>query len=283
MLSSTLLGQSLIAGTLMGGLYALFSLGLSLSWGLLRLVNIGYFALAFLGGYITFQLGHSLGTPAWMAAIVIVPSFFLFGMTLHWLLTRFRIEGLTSLLVCFCVIVILEAIIQIIWTADFRRYESDFSTTSFRVGGLFIPLLDLLAGLTGAAFCLAAWAALRWTYLGKALRASAEDPRIAAAFGIDYKRLSYLLAGLCAAVSGIAGIYIALVSTLAPAQIWVWFGVVFAVVIIGRIGNPIGVLLAGILIGIIESLTMAVITPAWAPLVAFSVLILILVWQPKWL
>ena len=88
MLSSTLLGQSLIAGTLMGGLSALFSLGLSLSWGLLRLVNIGYFALAFLGGYVTFQLGHSFGAPAWLSGLVIVPSFFLFGMALHWLLTR---------------------------------------------------------------------------------------------------------------------------------------------------------------------------------------------------
>lgn len=282
-MSADLLGQALIYGLFMGGLYALFSLGLSLSWGLLKLVNIGYFALAFLGAYITYELGHSLGLPAWVSVLCIVPSFFVFGVALHWLMTRFRIEGLTSLLVCFCLIVILESLIQLIWTADFRRHETALATASYRIGPFFLPVLHLLAGLAGVAACLGAWIWLRWTYLGKALRASAEDAPIAAAFGINHRRLSYLLAGLCAALSGITGVFIALTSTLAPTQIWLWFGVVFAVVIIGRVGNPIGVLMAGVLIGVIESMTMAVMNPAWSPLVAFSVLILILVWQPKWL
>ena len=74
-----------------------------------------------------------------------------------------------------------------------------------------------------------------------------------------------------------------LIATLAPAQIWAWLGVVFAVVIIGRLGNPLGALLAGMLIGASESLAMAVFAPAWAPVVSFSVLIVILLWDPEWL
>ena len=127
---------------------------------------------------------------------------------------------------------------------------------------------------------LATWAWLRFTYVGKALRASAEDPAIAAAFGVNHRAQAFLLSGVSAAYAGIAGAFIALISTLAPSQIWAWVGVVFAVVIIGGLANPIGALLAGLLIGVSESVTMAVVTPAWAPLVSFSVLILILIARP---
>ena len=88
--------------------------------------------------------------------------------------------------------------------------------------------------------------------------------------------LAYLLSGICAAYAGVAGVFIALIATLAPSQIWAWIGVVFAVVIIGRLGNPLGALIAGVLIGVSEALTMAVLSPAWAPLVSFSLLIAIL-------
>ena len=92
-----------------------------------------------------------------------------------------------------------------------------------------------------------------------------------------------LALGIGAAYAGVAGTFIALIATLAPAQIWAYLGVVFAVVIIGRLGNPLGALLAGMLIGASESLAMAVLSPAWAPVVSFSVLIVILLWDPDWL
>jgi branched-chain amino acid transport system permease protein len=194
--------------------------------------------------------------------------------------TYFRVTEFTSLLVTFGLAVILESLIQWIWTADYRRYETPYATASARLGPLFVPTLELLACLTAATLALATWAWLRLTYVGKALRASAEDPAMAAAFGVNHRIQGFLLSGLSAAYAGIAGAFIALISTLAPAQIWAWVGVVFAVVIIGGLANPIGALLAGLLIGVSESLTMAVVTPAWSPLVAFSVLIVILLARP---
>ena len=278
--SLTLLGQSVVSGLLTGGLYGLLALGLSLSWGLLRLVNLGHFALAFLGAYLTYQLGTVLRFPPWLSALLIVPAFFALGVGLHVVFVRFRVTEFTSLLVTFGVTVILESVIQWFWTADFRRYETPYATASTRIGTLFVPTLDLLAWLTAAALALATWAWLRFTYVGKALRASAEDPAIAVAFGVNHRAQAFLVSGVSAAYAGVAGVYIALISTLAPSQIWAWLGVVFAVVIIGGLANPVGALLAGLLIGVSESLTMAVATPAWAPLVSFSVLILLLVSRP---
>jgi branched-chain amino acid transport system permease protein len=278
--SLTLLGQAVVSGLLAGGIYGLLALGLSLSWGLLRLVNLAHFALALLGAYLTYQLGTVYHLPPWLAAVAIVPLFFLLGLGLHAVFTYFRVTEFTSLLVTFGLTVILESLIQWFWTADYRRYETPYATASIRVGPLFVPGLELLACLTAAVLALATWAWLRFTYVGKALRASAEDPAIAAAFGVNHRLQGFLLSGVSAAYAAIAGTFIALISTLAPPQIWAWVGVVFAVVIIGGLANPVGALLAGLLIGVSESVTMAVVTPAWAPLVAFSVLILILIARP---
>jgi branched-chain amino acid transport system permease protein len=279
--SATLLGQAVISGLLAGGLYGLLALGLSLSWGLLRLVNLTHFALALLGAYLTYQLGHVLHWSPWVAAAAVVPAFFALGVALHVVFTRFRVTEFTSLLVTFGLAVILESIIQWFWTADYRRYETPYASASIRVGPMFVPVLELLACLTAAVLAFATWAWLRFTYLGKALRAAAEDAAIAGAFGVDHRRHAFVLSGVCAAYAGVAGAFIALISTLAPAQIWAWLGVVFAVVIIGGLGNPVGALLAGFLIGVSESVTMAVAAPAWAPLVSFSILIGILVLRPE--
>ena len=278
--SLTLLGQAVVSGLLAGGMYGLLALGLSLSWGLLRLVNLAHFALALLGAYLTYQLGTALAVPPWLAVVAIVPAFFGLGMALHAVFAYFRVTEFTSLLVTFGITVILESLIQWFWTADYRRYETVYATASTRIGPLFVPTLEALACLTAAALALATWAWLRFTYVGKALRASAEDPAIAAAFGVNHRAQAFLLSGVSAAYAGIAGTFVALISTLAPSQIWAWVGVVFAVVIIGGLANPIGALLAGLLIGVSESLTMAVVTPAWAPLVSFSVLIVILIARP---
>jgi branched-chain amino acid transport system permease protein len=278
--SLTLLGQAVVSGLLAGGLYGLLALGLSLSWGLLRLVNLAHFALALLGAYLTYQLGVTLHLPPWLAAAAIVPAFFLLGVALHVVFAYFRVTEFTSLLVTFGLTVILEALIQWFWTADFRRYETPYASTSLRAGPLFIPVLEGAACLTASVLAVGTWAWLRFTYVGKALRASAEDPGMAAAFGVNHRAQALLLSGVSAAYAGIAGTFIALISTLAPAQIWTWVGVVFAVAIIGGLANPVGALLAGLFIGVSESVTMAVVAPAWAPLVSFSALILLLVARP---
>ncbi len=146
-----------------------------------------------------------------------------------------------------------------------------------------MPKLSFIAFLVAGALAGATWAWLRYTYVGRALRACAEDAPIATAYGINHRGLSFLLSGLCAAYAGVAGVFIALIATLAPSQIWAWVGVVFAVVIIGRLGNPIGALIGGVVIGVCEALTMAVINPSWAPLVSFSVLIAFLLFRPRWI
>lgn len=279
--SLTLVGQSILSGIFIGGLYGLLGLGLSLSWGMLKLINLAHFALAFLGAYLTYHLATVYRMDPLLTLVVVVPLFFVIGVLLHAVFARFGVDELTSLLVTFGITVVIESLIQWIWTADFRRLESGYGG-SFRIGTLFLPRAEILVCLTAAALSLLTWAGLRFTYLGKAMRASSEDPQMAAAFGVDHRRLALLLSGVSAAYAGVAGAYIALIYTLAPAQIYAWIGVVFAVVILGGLGNPLGPIVAGVAIGVSEALTMAVTAPAWAPLVSFTLLILVLVLRPDW-
>ncbi len=279
----SLIEQSIITGVLTGGLYGLLALGLSMSWGLLRLVNLGHFAIALLGAYLTWYLGTAFGIAPWWSGLFIVAAFFLYGVGLHWVFMRFRVTEMQSMLITFAFAVLVESVIQSIWTADFRRFETAYGRQSWIVGSLYLPKLNLFAFIAAALLAGGTWAWLRYTYVGRALRACAEDAPIATAFGINRRGLSFLLSGLCAAYAGVAGVFIALVATLSPSQIWAWVGVVFAVVIIGKLGNPVGALAGGVLIGVCEAVTMAVVNPSWAPLVSFSALIALLLFKPRWI
>jgi branched-chain amino acid transport system permease protein len=277
--SFTLLGQSVLSGIFIGALYGLLGLGLTLAWGMLRQINLAHFALVFLGAYLTWQLGAA-GIDPVLSLVVIAPGFFVLGMALHWLLARFKVSPLNTLLATFGFMVMIEALIQRLWTADFRRLESHYADVKWRIGPLFVPLPELFTLLVAVALAFATCAVLRYTDLGKAMRATAEDAPMASAFGVNQRLLSLLLSGLCASFAAVAGLCLALSHTLAPSQIYAWIGVVFAVVMLGRLGNPLGPLVAGLIVGVSESITMALTAPAWAPLVSFSLLIAVLLLRP---
>ena len=279
--SGTLLAQSALSGLFVGALYGLLGLGLSLSWGLLRQINLAHFGLAFLSAYLCYQLSAVGKLDPLATLVIIVPLFFAIGVATQWLLARFAISPFNSLLITFGLTVIIEAVIQSIWTADFRRLESAYGEARFKIGALYVPAPELLTLLIAVALSLGMWAALRHTDLGKALRAAAEDGAIAEAFGVNRGALALLLSGVCAALAAIAGVCLALSHTLAPAQIYTWIGVVFAAVMMGGLGRALGPLVAGIVIGVSEAVTMAITAPSWAPLVSFSLLLFVLLARPN--
>ncbi len=279
--STTLLAQSVLSGVFVGALYGLLGLGLSLSWGLLRQINLAHFALAFLGAYLSYQLASVGGMDPLATLVVIAPCFFVLGAALQWVFARFAVTPLNSLLLTFGLTAIIEALIQWIWTADFRRLESTYGQEKFRLGTLYVPVPELLTLVLAVALAFGVWAVLRYTDLGRSLRAAAEDAPVAAAFGVNERALGMVLAGTCAALAGAAGVCLALSYTLAPAQIYAWIGVVFATVMMGGLGRAIGPLVAGIVIGVSEAVTMAVTAPSWAPLVSFSLLIAVLLLRPE--
>jgi branched-chain amino acid transport system permease protein len=215
-----------------------------------------------------------------LTLVLILPAFFALGVAVQWLLTRFSVSALNSLLATFGLTAIIESIIQYFWTADFRRLESVYAGEKFRIGGLFVPVPELLTLSCALVLTFGVWAAMRYTDLGRAMRALAEDAPVAAAFGINRRAHALVLAGVCGALAGVAGVCLALSFTLTPSQIYAWVGVVFAAVMLGGLGSALGPLAAGILIGVSEAVTMAFVSPSWAPIVSFTLLIALLLLRP---
>lgn len=274
--SAGLLFQALASGVFLGSLYGLIGLGVGLGWGLLRQINLAHFAWVFLSAYITYELKTRLGVDPLLSLLLLVPVFAALGMAVQSLLMRFAITPFNSLLVTFGMTVSVEALLQWIWSADYRRMASLYEEHKFRLGSVVVTYSETITFCLSLLLAGLVWWLLKKTDVGKSVRACAEDPEIATAFGINAKRLSIWLAGLCAGLAACAGVCVALMFTLAPSQIFAWVGVIFAAVMIGRLGSALTPLIGGLVIGIIESMTMALIAPTWAPLVAFMVLILIL-------
>jgi branched-chain amino acid transport system permease protein len=278
--SATLLAQSALSGLFIGSLYGLLGLGVGLSWGLLHIINLAHFGFAFLAAYLCYQLASVGGIDPLLTLALIVPLFFVLGVAVQWMLSRFAVSPLNSLLATFGLTAIIEAGIQAEWTADFRKLESAYAGQKFRVGELFVPVPELITLSLAVALSFGIWAAMRYTHLGRAMRALAEDAPIAAAFGINRRAHSLVLAGVCGALAGIAGVCLALSFTLTPSQIYAWVGVVFAAVMLGGLGSALGPLTAGIVIGVSEAVTMAFASPSWAPMVSFTLLIALLLLRP---
>ncbi len=280
--SGTLLAQSALSGVFIGSLYGLLGLGLGLSWGLLHIINLAHFAFAFLAAYLCYQLASVGGMDPLLTLALIVPLFFVLGVAVQWLLARFSVSPLNSLLATFGLTAIIEAGIQGVWTADFRKLESVYAGQKFRIGEL-VRSGARAADAGACARAVASASGQRCAIRTSAVRC-ARSPRtrpIAAAFGINARAHALLLSGVCGALAGIAGVCLALSFTLTPAQIYAWVGVVFAAVMLGGLGSALGPLAAGIVIGVSEAVTMAFASPSWAPIVSFTLLILLLLLRPE--
>lgn len=275
--------QSLVSGVLLGGLFALMALGFSLTWRFLRIINLAHFSMILLAAYLTYQFSTSTGLDPWIAILFTVPLFAVAAVLLQWVFDRFKVSVFNSLLLTFGIFIIIEGIIRNVWGADFLRIGADinpYSAMAVSAGGITLRLPRLIALGLAIPFALAAALYLERSYVGKALRAVAEDSGVAVAFGVNYRRISSLLAAVAGATAAIAGVLVAIAGTLFPNASQQWIGMVFAVVILGGVGSPTGAVAAAVLIGAISGVTSVVWGPSAAPLLAFVVLILVLLWRP---
>jgi branched-chain amino acid transport system permease protein len=276
--------QAAISGALLGGLFAMMAVGVTLTWGLLRVINLAHFGMILLSAYLTFELSTSLRIDPILTLVVTAPIMFVIGAALQWTFERLDIAELNSLLVSFGVLIIVIQVVSNIWSADFLRMDgavNPYATRSLTIGAFAFPLPTLLAFIFAVVFVGGAQLILGRTFAGRAVRAFAQDRTIASAFGIDHARLGMALAGVAGASAAIAGMLFALGNALTPTTPFEWFGVVFALVILGGIGDVWGTLVAGVLIGTLSAVVSVVWSPATAPLVLFSAIIVALLFRPR--
>ena len=259
------------------------ALGLSLTWGFLRVINLAHFGYVLLGAYLTFQLAVNSPLGPITTIVITVPALFVLGTLVQYAFERFRVSELNSLLISYGLLIIIIQMVHNIWTADFQRLPSavnPYATQSLSIGGLFFPHALLLAAAFGVVLVVAASLILNKTYAGRALQAFGQDREIASAFGIDHRTLGLALAGASGATAAVAGMLVTLRGTITPDAALEWVGLVFAIVILGGIGNVAGTLWAGMLVGAVSGVVAIVWSPATSPLVVFTLVVLALVFRP---
>jgi len=275
--------QILVNGLLIGGVYGIAALGLGLVWGVMSVVNVAHGDLLIFLAYMTWVLVVVESLSPFLALVLLIPAGFIIGYFLYQLLVRHLIHRseveLMSLVLFFGLSAIVYGFGAYLWGSDFRSLPIPLPT--FSLLGVVLPGTRVAAFFIGGGLVLG----LRWffrkTFWGKAIRAVAQSRDAARALGIDPDRVSAVAFGIALAYAGVAGALIAMISPLSPSLGVAYVGRSFAVVVLGGLGNPVGTLVAGIVLGLTEGLSSLWITFGLSPAVAFVLLIAVLILRPQ--
>jgi branched-chain amino acid transport system permease protein len=275
--------NAVVQGILLGGLYALFAAGLSLVFGVMRIVNLAHGDLAILASFVAVGLADQVGFPPLLTVVVVVPLMFVVGYLLQLgVLNRSLRQGeLGPLLATFGLAIVLQNVLLKAFSADQRSLDAgSLGTSSIRLGDqLSIGWLPLITLLAGAAIILGLHAMLTRTQLGRAFRAASDDPEAATIVGIDQRRLYALATAIAVATVGVAGVLAALRTSFAPTDGPAQLIFAFEAVIIGGLGNLRGTLLGGVVLGVAQTVG-AQIDPSYSILAGHLVFLAVLLVRP---
>ena len=287
MVLNMILTQQLILGLLVGGLYGLAAAGLSLTFGVLRVLNVAHGELLMLGGYAVFWLSTGLGLDPFPAAVAAAPLLFLLGLALHQGLFGF-VERLdeepkikSSLLISFGLTLVIQNAAQALWSADERSVSSGLIGGGAVVLAVAIPYSRLASMLLGLLVVVGLYVLLHRTAFGLAVRATAEDWEAASLAGIDVRRTYLVTFALGAALAGLAGGLVAIQYSIAPAIGLAWTLKALVVIVLAGLGSVVGAFAAGLALGLAEALSVFAIGPAYREVVGLVLFLLVLLLRPQ--
>jgi len=281
------LAQQIVLGILIGGLYGLAAAGLSLVFGVLKVLNVAHGELIMLGGYGAFWLASLLGIDPFASLVLVIPGSLLLGAVLYWGLFAFVVRAheetrvKNSLLVGFGLALALHALAVQLWTADDRSVTTPYSGAVLHVGPLAVPVIRLVslviafALIAGLHLLLARW---RW---GKAIRATAEDWQAALLTGIDVRRAYLLAFAIGTALAGAAGTLVSVGYSISPAIGLEWTLKALIVVVLAGLGSMLGTFAAGLVVGVAEALSAAAFGGPYREVVGLVIFLVVLVARPQ--
>ncbi|GAB7549907.1 branched-chain amino acid ABC transporter permease [Cupriavidus sp. 8B] len=277
-----LLAQILLNGVLLGGLYAVMALGLALVWGVLNIVNLAHGAFIMLGAYASWYLYTYLHVDPFLGLPLTGAGMFCLGYALQRGLLNLVVRApmFNTLLITFGLEVVLTYLAQLVFSADFRTINPPYAGSSLALGPMVVPLARLAAFAVAIVLTVGMWLFLLHTRQGRAIRATAQNLVAARLYGVEPRHLYAVTFGLGVALAGAAGGLYGTVSQINPYIGAALTAKSFAISIIGGLDNPLGVIVGGLFLGVIEALTMLYIGPTFANVASFGILVLVLVLRP---
>ena len=280
-----LLINALVAGLLLGAFYAAVTVGISISFGILDIVNIAHPGFIILGSYIAYIVNARLGVDPIVASILLMPAFYALGALIYQVyyasFERRGQDSLRGLAFFFGLLFVTEVALVLVFGVDYRYVQAPYIGPSLSFGLIDLPLRMLVPALVALALVAALQIFLTKTFIGRAIMAVAQDQlalQLMAASPTKIKRTAFAIS---IATASIAGALLIVIQPIEPSVGREFIGRVFAICVLGGLGSLPGTLIGAMMLGVLESFTATFYGPSWAPAVAFGVLLLVLAFRPS--
>jgi branched-chain amino acid transport system permease protein len=281
--SESIFADALASGVLLGGLFAVTALGLSLVFGVMRLVNLAHGEFVVLGAYLALELSRHAGFDPLLTIPVVAAGLFVLAAALH----RLLLQPLTArgpepaLLTTFALSIIAQNVFILIWSGDTQSLEASYADGSVTVAGIQLPDPYLISFGGALALVVAVHLLLRRTSFGRQVRASSEDPEAASALGVNVARVHALVFGLAASCAAVGGVLVGITFDFTPTSGATYLITGFAVVVLGGLGSVQGTVLGAVLLGVMENVGAAFFGDSWRDFIGFAVFLVVLSLRPQ--
>jgi len=279
----TTIAQAVINGLLIGGIYALVSIGVTLIFGVVKIVNFAQGEFVMIGMYVSFFLAASFGVDPLVSLLVSMPVLFVVGVLLqHFLIRRVLALGdMPQIFLTFALSLLLVNVALLLFTANYRTVQTPYSEIAIHLGALNVPVAKLIAFAVAMALSGLLWVFLHVTDLGKAMRAAAQNRDVAMLMGINPDRVFCVAVGVALALAGAAGSLLMPFYPAYPLVGQVFVLMAFVAVVLGTLGSVTGALIASLMMGIAESLGIQFVGADSGLIVVFIMLLLTLALRPN--
>jgi branched-chain amino acid transport system permease protein len=284
---ATSLAQTMVFGILVGALYGLVALGLSLVFGVTKLLNVAHGELLMIGGFVSFWVFSLFGVNPFLTIPISMVTLFLLGAFLYKLIFARTVKLpdetkiKNTLLVAFGLSIILQNLALRFWTADERGISTALLRTSFTVLGVRFPIVRLANLVIAVFFLVALQLFLKRTYIGKAIRATVQNWEAAYLMGIDIHKVYLLAFAIGAALAGVAGTLVTLNFSIQPNMGLNWTLKALMVMVLGGLGSIPGTFIGGIALGVTESATSYFISSNYREIAGLVLFLLVLIFRPQ--
>jgi branched-chain amino acid transport system permease protein len=275
--------QALIFGSLIGGVYSLMATGLTLTFGVMKIVNMAQGAFLILSAYLCQGLWQHLGIDPILAAFIVTIPMALLGVALYKLVIERvqRIDHGLTIVATFALAIVAEAFIALAWGPNPKTSTPRYFNQSFHVGSLVVPRAQLYAALLAVGVTVVLQVIIKRTWLGHAITAASENPEGARLIGVEPARVGAWIFAIATASTAFGGAALSFLYQFTPDAQDVWIGLTLSVVILGGLGSIPGAFAAGLLLGIAEALTSTYVSVRWATAVPTLLILVVLTVRPQ--
>ncbi len=280
-----LLINAIIAGLMLGAFYAAVTAGISISFGMLDIVNIAHPAFILLGSYIAYIVNVELGVDPIVVSILVLPAFYALGAAVYQIyylsFEKYGQESLRGLAFFFGLLFVTEVCLLLIFGVDYRSVTAIYMGPSLRFWQMEFPLRLLVPCLASLSMFAALQIFLSRSFIGRAVMAVSQDPMALRLMAVDPTRIKRIAFGISIATASMAGAFLIIIQPVIPSVGRDYIGRIFAICVLGGLGSLPGTLIAALLLGVIESITSVFYGPSWSPAVSFGLLLLTLAVRPS--